>query len=82
MNLPTRREHESYDLDGGRLGPFTIRIGRNPRTGQVCEVFFDQRGKVGTELNHFLHEAGILISKVLQGKHVISDATLVERDTE
>lgn len=63
--LPTRREHETYDL-----GPFTVRIGRDPETANVCEVFFDQRGKVGTELNAFLHDAGVLISKVLQGKEV------------
>jgi hypothetical protein len=66
--LPTRREHESYDLPGGKLGEFTLRIGRHPDTDQVIEVFFDQRGKVGTELNQFLHDAGVLISKVLQGK--------------
>ncbi len=63
--LPTRREHKTYDL-----GPFTVRIGRDPNTGQVIEVFFDQRGKVGTEMNHFLHDAGVLVSKVLQGKDV------------
>jgi hypothetical protein len=61
--LPTRREHETHDL-----GPFTVRIGRHPESGQIVEVFFDQRGKVGTELNQFLHDAGVLISKVLQGK--------------
>lgn len=113
--LPTRREHETYDL-----GEFTVRVGRlgaedanaiveavakaigrqisggevslGPRhdgtengwmqaakaaiaaTGQqwppVVEVFFDRRGKVGQWLNQFLHDAGVLISKVLQGKEV------------
>ena len=65
QQIPTRREHETYDL-----GPFTVRIGRHPDTGQVIEVFFDRRAKAGTELNAFLHDAGVLISKVLQGKEV------------
>ncbi len=113
--LPTRREHESYDL-----GPFTVRVGRMPPDGveamvervakaldpfafsevgdpddcsdldreearqearnvlavlglswpPVIEVFFDRRAKAGTEINAFLHDAGVLISKVLQGKDV------------
>lgn len=118
IDLPTRREHETWDL-----GPFTVRVGYCPppdagrverlaremwttvqshygnpdwdhysassevkdvyramaraalamaeaERPPVVEVFFDQRGKVGTEINHFLHDAGVLISKVLQGKEV------------
>ena len=63
--LPSRRPHETH-----QLGKFTVRFGRHPITGEIVEVFFDQREKAGTELNQFLHDAGVLISKVLQGKEV------------
>ena len=63
MHLPPRREHETYEL-----GKFTVRFGRHPITGEIIEVFIDQRGKAGTEINQFLHDLGVLISKKLQGK--------------
>lgn len=77
MSLPTRRELEVYEF-----GPVTLRIGLNPVDGRPIEAFVQIPFKHGSELAIAMHDACIALSKRLQGKHVISDATLVERDTE
>lgn len=71
MNLPTRRELEIYEF-----GPVTLRIGFNPLDGRPIEAFMQIPFKHGSELANAMHDACIALSKVLQGKKVVSDATV------
>ncbi len=70
--LPTRREHESVDVDCGRHGVFTLRLGWHPVTGAPCDLFIDQRGKSGGELNIILQDFGIAASKLMQGRAAVA----------
>ena len=50
------------------LGQFAVSVGYDPDTGKVCEVFFTDRGKSGTELESTLYDVGVFLSKALQGE--------------
>ena len=65
--LPTRREHESTEVDLGEHGRFHIRVGWHPVTGAPCDVFLI--GKKPNDSMHFiLQELGIAASKLMQGR--------------
>lgn len=70
--LPTRREHETVDVDCGRHGIFTLRLGWHPVTGAPCDLFIDQRGKSGGELNAIFQDFGIAASKLMQGRAAVA----------
>lgn len=55
---------ENPDGTVGHLGPFSMSIGIS-KTG-VCEVFFTDRGKSGTQIEDFLYNLGVSMSKAIQ----------------
>lgn len=62
--LPHRRKAENFDI-----GPFIISVGFDPQTEKPCEVFFVARGKSGTQLDDWLYEMGVTISKIMQNEN-------------
>jgi len=62
MIIPDRRQTELYDI-----GCFTVSFGIL-ENGKVCEVFFDNRGKTGHDIDNYLRRMGLAISKRIQGE--------------
>lgn len=62
--IPTRREHESVEIDLGPHGTFIVRVGWDDR-GMPCDVFLYGK-KPGDPMNYILQELGIAASKTLQ----------------
>lgn len=65
-NKPWRRRAETFDV-----GPFTVTVGLD-----APEVFFLARGKTGHDLENFLRQASIGMSKLLQGEDFTEDDML------
>jgi hypothetical protein len=69
--LPTRREHESVEIDLGEHGRFHIRVGWHPVTGAPCDVFLTGK-KPNDAMHTILQELGIAASKLMQGRAAIA----------
>jgi hypothetical protein len=65
--LPTRREHESTEIDLGEHGRFHIRVGWHPVTGAPCDVFLTGK-KPNDAMHTILQELGIAASKLMQDR--------------
>lgn len=61
--LPTRRPCENVEV-----GNIVFSVGFDPRSGHACELFIAKRDKSGTELEKRQMQAGIMMSKALQGE--------------
>ncbi len=54
------------DNEGHRL---SVSLARDPTTGRLREVVFVGRGKIGHGLDGMLHELGIKLSRIIQGRN-------------
>lgn len=63
--LPTRRIAENFRVQTGQQR-FVCTAGYEFETGSLRELFFNDRGKIGSGLDDMLYDIGVLCSLALQ----------------
>jgi|TARA_R110002153_G_scaffold64421_3_gene172545 hypothetical protein len=63
--LPTRRQAESFRIDTPTQR-FVCTAGFDNKTGDLQELFFTDRARVGSGLDDVLYDMGVLVSLALQ----------------
>ena len=76
-NLRNRRSNLTFDAES-----CSISAGFDPVTGHLCEIFINDRGKSGTELERRYYWAGVAASKILQGEPIPHDFDQWVRDED
>ena len=77
LNLRNRRHNLTFEAES-----CSISAGIDPVTGQLCEIFINDRGKSGTELEKRYYWAGVAASKILQGEPIPHDFDQWVRDED